>query len=100
MTQKAKGSAEVAASTPSQVQSRTKGYKNMDIHSISELEVASLHRVKALAKEISAELNNIEDYRLVIIFPSASNAYPVQICLDKEFADLLNEVRELRKGAN
>ena len=97
MTQKAKGPAE-AATSPSQVRTPEKGIKNMSSNSISELEVASLHRVKALAKEISAELNNIEDYRLVIIFPSASNAYPVQICLDKEFADLMQRVRALREG--
>lgn len=100
MTQKAKGPVE-AATSPSQVQSNpSKGSKNMETHSISDLEVASIHRVKALSKEISAELNNIEDNRLVIIYPANAHAFPVQICLDKEFADLLKMAMELRKGAS
>ncbi len=41
MTQKAKGPAEVAASTPSQVQTPDKGLKNMDSNSTQSAEPAS-----------------------------------------------------------
>jgi len=69
----------------------------MDIYSMSDQEAASIKRVRFLAKEISEELNNVPSDRLVIIFPSSTNAYPVQICLDDEFADLLEAVVRLRK---
>lgn len=100
MTQKAKGPAEGATSQPSQVQSRTKGFKNMEIHSTAELEAASLRRVNELSKQISSELSNIEGYHLVIIRPADKSSHPVSICLDKEFADMMQSVSELRKGAS
>jgi len=43
MTQIAKGSAEVAASTPSQVQTQAKGYKNMDRDSTSAPKAPEAH---------------------------------------------------------
>jgi len=54
-------------------------------------------RIRRLAKEISATLNDVDGYRTVIIYPSAQADYPVQICLDGEFSDLLQAVVTLRK---
>nr|WP_029924513.1 hypothetical protein [Ochrobactrum sp. UNC390CL2Tsu3S39] len=54
-------------------------------------------RVRRLAKEISATLNDVDDYQVIIIYPSAAADYPVQVCLDGEFSDLLEAVIRLRK---
>lgn len=98
MTQKTKCPAEAATSKPGDVHLTPQtGKKNMDIYSMSDQEAASIKRVRFLAKEISEELNNVPSDRLVIIFPSSTNAYPIQICLDDEFADLLEAVVRLRK---
>ncbi|MFK3665086.1 hypothetical protein ACI2JN_07510 [Ochrobactrum teleogrylli] len=97
MTQQTKGPA-TAPTVPSRVHlTPPKGKKNMDIYSMSDQEAASIKRVRFLAKEISEELNNVPSDRLVIIFPSSTNAYPVQICLEGEFAELLQAVVTLRK---
>lgn len=107
MTKKAKGPAEVAASAPSQVQTPDKGHKNMQSN-IMELSAGATEfpeqRIRRLAKEISASLNDVDGYQVVIIYPSAAADYPVQVCLDGEFSDLLEAVIRLRKeqreGAN
>lgn len=54
-------------------------------------------RIRSLAKEISATLNDVDDYQVIIIYPSAAADYPVQVCLDGEFSDLLEAVVRLRK---
>lgn len=100
MTQKAKGPAEVAPSTPSQVQTPDKGHKNMQSN-IMELSAGATEfpeqRIRRLAKEISATLNDVDDYQVIIIYPSAAADYPVQVCLDGEFSELLEAVVRLRK---
>lgn len=98
--QKAKGPAE-AATSPSQVQTPTKGLKNMGMNSTEAVQAASEHpeqRIRRLAKEISSALDGTEGYRVVIIYPSAQADYPVQICLDGEFAGLMQRVRAMREG--
>ncbi|KAB2736056.1 hypothetical protein [Brucella anthropi] len=72
----------------------------MDTNSTEAIQAASEHpeqRLRRLAKEISATLNDVDDYQVIIIYPSAAADYPVQICLDDEFADLLQGVVTLRK---
>ena len=59
----------------------------------------ALQRVNDLSKQIAAELSKIEGYHLVIIRPSDKSSHPVSICLDKEFADMLQSVTEMREGA-
>lgn len=54
-------------------------------------------RIRRLAKEISATLNDVDDYQVIIIYPSAAADYPVQVCLDGEFSELLEAVVRLRK---
>ncbi|MCQ9144579.1 MULTISPECIES: hypothetical protein [Brucella/Ochrobactrum group] len=54
-------------------------------------------RIRNLAKEISSALDDVDGYRVVIIYPSAQADYPVQICLDGEFSDLLQAVVKMRK---
>lgn len=100
MTQKAKCPAEAATSTPGGIETSpdTKEF-NMDTNNTQSAEAASLMKVNHLAKEMSAALDHVDGYHVVIVHPSASGSYPVQICLDKEFADLLQSVIELRKGA-
>lgn len=50
MTQIAKGSAEAATSTPSQVQTQTKGYKNMDRDSTAGLKTPEAQNKQAKIK--------------------------------------------------
>lgn len=99
MTEKAKGPAE-AATSPSHGSIRSTGLKNMDRNNTEAVQAASEHperRIRSLAKEISSALNDVDGYRVVIIYPSAQADYPVQICLDGEFSDLLQAVVRLRK---
>ncbi|WP_273792305.1 hypothetical protein [Brucella anthropi] len=56
-------------------------------------------RLRRLAKEISATLNDFDDQHLVMIFPSKSREYPIQICLDREFADLMQNAIKYLEGA-
>ncbi|KAB2705052.1 hypothetical protein [Brucella lupini] len=72
----------------------------MDTNSTEALQAASEHpeqRIRRLAKEISATLNDVDDYQVIIIYPSAAADYPIQICLEGEFAELLQAVVTLRK---
>lgn len=101
MTQKAKGSAEGATSQPSQISNPTTGMDNMQTNNTQNAGGATElpeQKVRRLAKEISAALDEIEDYKMVMVFPASSQQFSVQICLDSEFAHLMQRVRALREG--
>jgi hypothetical protein len=101
MTQKTKCPAEAATSKPGDVHlTPPKGKKNMSSNTTEVILAASEHperRIRNLAKEISSALDEVGDYRVVIIYPSAQADYPVQICLDGEFSELLEAVVKMRK---
>jgi len=101
MTKKAKGPAE-AATSPSQVQTPDKGHKNMQSN-IMELSAGATEfpeqRIHRLAKEMSFLLDGFDDYSVVLIFPSKSREYPIHICLDRDFADLMQHAIKYREDA-
>lgn len=74
----------------------------MDRNNTEAVQAASEHpeqRLRRLSKEISIVLNDIEGQYLVMIYPSASRQYPVHICLDSEFADMMQQAIARREGA-
>ncbi|MFI3904309.1 hypothetical protein [Ochrobactrum sp. S1502_03] len=57
-----------------------------------------VQRVNRLAKELSAALNDMDDHYLVLVYPSSSREYPVHICLDRDFADLMQKAIKYLEG--
>ncbi len=99
MTHKAKGSAEAATSIPSRVQSKSKqGMMNMstDTTPSAKRPEAPCHKVRRLAEELSAALNEVEGYHMAIVYPSAAHQYPVMICLEKAYAQQMKALYAYR----
>lgn len=55
-------------------------------------------RIRRLAKDMSFLLDGFDDYSVVLIFPSKSREYPIHICLDSDFADLMQRAIKYREG--
>jgi len=77
--------------------------QNMDTNNTDFPQTATEYpcqAVRRIGKELADALNEVDDYRLAIVYPSKNKVFPISICLDRSFASQLKAMYAYRDALN